>query len=268
SPASRGPLPERTRARALPREDPDHACGGRLRLPGAERATLSLRPGLDQAVIVKRQDVPVRDPGDHRQLGQPDGWGTGPAPEPTDQGLDHVPPLCGEQAHLYVRRSPDLPNAVAMVPATAPEQEPEMDQDALFPARRTSPLGLHRPDGGPEGPAPGDQTDGRGSGEDHPLREDPERREPLRSTVGTVPRGTDGLATEPDAGRSQVDRLSLEEAERTMSDLWPTPADDRGGLSDPPSYLAQPRWPGHGRQHGVAARPLPLADPRARTTDP
>ena len=42
------------------------------------------------------------------------------------------------------RGSPDLPDAVAVVSATAPEQEPEVDQEEILPARRTSPLGLHR----------------------------------------------------------------------------------------------------------------------------
>ena len=76
----------------------------------------------------KREDVLVQDPGNHRPLGQPDGRRNDPAFEPTDQGLDHVPPLCGEQTHLYVRGSPDLPDGVALVPATAPEEEPEVDQ--------------------------------------------------------------------------------------------------------------------------------------------
>ena len=215
----------------------------------------------------ERQDVLVQDPGDDRRLGQPDGRRTDPALEPTDQGLDHVSPLCGEQAHLYVRGSPDLPDGVAMVPATAPEEGPEMDQDDLLPARRSSPLGLHRHAAGPERPGPADPVDGRGQGEDHSLCEDPERRQSLRSEVGTVPGGTVGLATDPDAGGSQSDRISLEGARGTMSGLWSTPADRRGRLSDPPSDLAQPRRSGHGGQHGVVACQLPSADPRARTTD-
>ena len=35
-------------------------------------------------------------------------------------------------------------NGVALVPATASEEEPEVDQDDILPARRSSPLGLHR----------------------------------------------------------------------------------------------------------------------------
>src|SRR5207302_8636497 len=92
------------------------------------------------------------DPGNRRQLGQPDGRATDPALEPTNQGLDHVPPLCSEPAHLYVCGSPDLPDGVAVVPATAPEEGPERDQDDLFPARRSPPLGLHRHATRPQGP--------------------------------------------------------------------------------------------------------------------
>ena len=165
----------------------------------------------------ERQDVPGQDPGDDRRLGQPDGRRNDPALESTDQGLDHVSPLCGEQAHLYVRGSPDLPDGVALVPATAPEEGPEVDQDDLLPARRSSPLGLHRHAAGPERPGPADPVDGRSQGEDHSLREDPERRQSLRSEVGTVPGSTAGLATGPDAGRSQSDRISLEGTRGTMS---------------------------------------------------
>src|SRR5262249_5040161 len=71
----------------------------------------------------------------HRQLGQPDGRRIDPAFEPTNQGLDHVSPLCGEQTHLYVRGLPDLPNGVAVVPATASAEEPEVDQGEILPAR-------------------------------------------------------------------------------------------------------------------------------------
>ena len=119
----------------------------------------------------------------------------------------------------------------------------------------------------PERPRPADPVDGRSQGEDHSLCEDPERRQSLRSEVGTVPGGTVGLATDPDAGRSQSDRISLEETRGTMSGLWSTPADSRGRLSDPPSNLAQPRRSGHGGQHGVVPCQLSSADPRARRTD-
>src|SRR6266540_7074888 len=96
-------------------------------LPGTKRTTLPLRQGLDQAIITKRQDVLGQDPRDDRPLGQPDGRRNDPAIESANQGLDHVPPLRGEQAHLQVRRSPDLPNGVALVPATAPEERLEVD---------------------------------------------------------------------------------------------------------------------------------------------
>ena len=62
-----------------------------------------------------------------------------------------------------------------------------MDQDDLLPVRWSSPLGLHRYAAGPERPRPADPVDGRGQGEDHSLREDPQRRQSLRSEVGTVP---------------------------------------------------------------------------------
>ena len=91
--------------------------------------------GFDQTVITKREDVPVQDPGDDRPLGQPNGRRNDPAFESANQGLDHVSPLCVEQTHRCVRGSSDLPNGMALVPATAPEEEREMDQDDLFPAR-------------------------------------------------------------------------------------------------------------------------------------
>ena len=168
---------------------------------------------------------------------------------------------------FHVRGSPDLPNGVALVPATAPEEEPEMDQDELFPARRSSPLGLHRYAVEPERPRPADPVDGSSQGEDHSLCEDPQRRQSLRSEVGTVPGSTVGLATGPNAGRSQSDRIPMEGTRGTMCGLRSTAADSRGRLSDPSSDLAQPRRSGHGGQHGVAPRQLSSADPRARRTD-
>ena len=83
------------------------------------------------------------------------------------------------------------------------------------------------------------------TGEDHSLREDPQRRESLRSAVGTVPGSTVDLATGPDADRSQSDRISLEETKGTMHGLRSAAAIGRGGLSDPSSHLAQPRRSGH-----------------------
>ncbi len=76
-----------------------------------------------------------------------------------------------------------------------------------FPPRRSSPLGLHRHAAGPERPGPADPVDGRSQGEDHSLCEDPKRRQSLRSEVGTVPGSTAGLATGPNAGGSQSDRI-------------------------------------------------------------
>src|SRR5262249_574273 len=119
----------------------------------------------------------------------------------------------------------------------------------------------------PERPRLADSVDGRGQGADHSLREDPERRQPLRSEVGTVPGSTAGLATGPNAGRPQPDRIPMEGTKGTMSSLWSTPANRRGRLPDPSSDRAQPRRSGHGGQHGVVACQLPSADPRARTTD-
>ena len=159
---------------------------------------------LTKPSSAEREDVPDQDPGNDRRLGQPDGRRNDPAFESADQGLDHVSPLCGEQTHLYVRGSSDLPDGVALVPATAPKQEREVDQDELLPARRSSPLGLHRHAVRPERPRPADPVDGSSQGEDHSLREDPERRESLRSGVGTVPGSTAGLATGPNAGGSRI----------------------------------------------------------------
>jgi hypothetical protein len=152
-------------------------------------------------------------------------------------------PDLGEQTHLYVRRSPDLPNGVALVPATAPEEESEMAQDDLFPARRPSPMGLHRHAPEAEGAKLPHPVDASRRGEDHSLCEDPEHRQSLRSTVGAVPGSTVGLAIDPDTSRAQSDRGSLDETRGTMSGLWSTPATRRGGLPDPPSHLAEPRRP-------------------------
>src|SRR5262245_63946747 len=106
---------------------------------------------------------------------------------------------------------------MALVPATASEEGPEVDQEEILPARRTPPLGLHRHALRPERPRLADPVDGRSAREDHSLREDPQRRESLRSGGGTVPGSTTGLATGPDAGRSQSDRISLEGTRGTMS---------------------------------------------------
>src|SRR5262249_22373858 len=89
----------------------------------------------------------------------------------------------------------------------------------------------------------------------------------LRSEVGTGPGGTVGLATDPDAGRSQSDRISPEGTRGTRSGRWSTAAARRGGLADPSSELAQPRRFGHGGHHGVVPGQLSSADPRARRTD-
>ena len=174
---------------------------------------------------------------------------------------------CGSQRTSYVCGSSDLPNGVALVPATAPEKEPEMDQGEILPTRRSPPLGLHRHTARPEGPGLADPVDGRGAGEDHSLREDPWRRQSLRSGVGTVPGSTDGLATDPNASRSQSDRILMEGTTGTMRGLRSTAANSRGRLPDPPSDLAHPRRSGHGRQLGVVACQLSSAGPRARRTD-
>ena len=112
----------------------------------------------------------------------------------------------------------------ALVPASAPEEEPEMAQEELFPARRSAPLGLHRYAVEPERPRPADPVDGSSQGEDHSLCEDPQRRQSLRSEVGTVPGGTVGLATDPDADRSQSDGVFLEGTKGTMCGLRLRPA--------------------------------------------
>src|SRR5208337_874288 len=71
-------------------------------------------------------------------------------------------------------------DAVALVPATAPEEEPEMAQEELFPGRRSSPLGLHQYAVEPERPGSADPVDGSSQGEDHSLCEDQQRSQPLR----------------------------------------------------------------------------------------
>ena len=98
-----------------------------------------------------------------------------------------------------------------------PKKSRKWIKTKYFPRRRASPLGLHRHAAGPERPGLADPVDGRGEGEDHSLREDPQRRQPLRSGVGTVPGSTAGLATGPNAGRSQSDRIPLEGTRGTMS---------------------------------------------------
>src|SRR4029077_12179275 len=161
----------------------------------------------------------------------------------------------------------DLPNGVALVPATAPEEEWEVDQDEILPAGWSSPLGLHRYAVEPERPRSADPVDVSSYGKDHSLCEDPQRRQSLRSGVGTVPGSTAGLATGPNASRSQTDRIPMEGTRGAMRGLRSTAADSRGRLSDPPSDLAQPRRSGHGGQLGVVACQLSSADPRARRTD-
>src|SRR5258707_554829 len=82
------------------REVEDRAYRGRLRILGTERTMVPLRQGLEQTVSKERRNVPGQDPRNDRRLGQPDGRGNDPALEPANQGLDHVPPLRGEQTHL------------------------------------------------------------------------------------------------------------------------------------------------------------------------
>src|SRR3954465_2477678 len=114
-----------------------------------------------------------------------------------------------------------------------------MGQDDLFPEGRSSPLGLHRYAASPERPGRADPVDGSSPGEDHSLCEDSERRQSLRSAVGTVPGSTVGVATDPDADRSGSDRIPMEGPTGTMSSMRSTAADSRGGLPDSSSHLAQ-----------------------------
>ena len=199
--------------------------------------------------------------------GSHDGRRNDPAFEPTNQGLDHVPPLRGEQTHLYVRGSSDLSDVVAVVPTPAPEQESKVDQEEILSTRRSPPLGLHWSTARPQRQGVADSVDGRDIGEDSSLCKDPQRRQPLRSGVGTVPGSTAGLATGPNAEGSQPDRVLMEGPRGTMRDLRSTLANHRGRLSDSPSDLAQRRRSGHGGQLGVVACQLSSADPRSRTTD-
>ena len=159
-------------------------------------------------------------------------------------------------------------NGVAVVPATAPEQEPEVDQGEILPARRSSPLGLHR------------SRCANPKGQGWPIQLMAAatvkiiRYVKIRSAVNPYDPQWElylearwGWQLSPDADRSQPDRILLEETKGTMHGLRSTAANRRGRLSDPSSHLAQPRRSGHGRQHGVVACQLPSADPRARTTD-
>ena len=129
------------------------------------------------------------------------------------------------------------------------------------------PLGLHRHAVRPERPGLADPVDGSSQGEDHSLREDPERRQSLRSEVGTVPGSTAGLATEPK--RWQVAVGSSTYGRNKRDDAWSVVnrCGSQRKTAYPPSDLAQPRRSGHGRQLGVVACQLSSADPRARTTD-
>src|SRR5947209_20514640 len=67
-------------------------------------------------------------------------------------------------------------------------------------------------------------------------------------------------------GNRQIEYL-WKRQKGTMWGLRSATAPGRGGLSDPSSHLAQPRWSGHDGQLGVVPCQLPSADPRARTTD-
>ena len=110
-----------------------------------------------------------------------------------------------------------LLDGVAVVLVTASEEGPELDQGEILPARRSPPLGLHRHAARPERPGLADSVDGSGEGADHSLREDPKRRQSLRSGVGTVPGSKDGLATGPNvAGRGRIEYLWKEQEGRCV----------------------------------------------------
>ena len=64
---------------------------------------------------------------------------------------------------------------------------------------------------------------------------------PYDPTWEPLPGSTDGLATDPNARRSQSDRVLMEGTTGTMHGLRSTAADSRGRLPDPSSYLAQSR---------------------------
>ena len=71
---------------------------------------------------------------------------------------------------------------------------------------------------GPERPGLADPVDGSSQGEDHSLCEDPQRRQSLRSGVGTVPGSTAGLATGPNA--EQVAAGSNTSGRNKRDDVW------------------------------------------------
>ena len=166
-----------------------------------------------------------------------------------------------------LRGSPDLPDGVAMVPATAPEEEPEMDQEKYFPR-----------DGHRHWVFTGMLRDQKGQGWPIQLMAaakvkiiryvkirsavnpyDPEWELYLEARLGWQ-------LAQTRAGRSRIEYLWKEQEGRCRG-LWSTPANSRGRLPDPPSDLAQPRRSGHGGQHGVVPCQLSSADPRARKTD-
>src|SRR5215469_3021269 len=110
-----------------------------------------------------------------------------------------------------------------------------------------------------------DSADVSGRGQGSPLGEDPERSQPLRPGVGTVPGGTDGLEVGPHARGTGSGRVAMEGPGRPMCGLWTTAARSGPALACPPSALALLRGPGDVGQFGVIACQLSPAGPRAET---
>jgi len=126
-----------------------------------------------------------------------------------------------------------------------------------------TPLGLHRHAARPQRPRwPIQLMAARRCGSS--LREDPKRRQSLRSEVGTVPGRTDGLAT----GQTLAGRGGSSTMERKRDDVWcaVNRCESRGRL---PNHHRI--WRTRGGQDTAdnleLCMPTVIADPRARRTD-
>src|SRR5262249_12727272 len=109
-----------------------------------------------------------------------------------------------------------------------------------------------------------DSADGGGPGQGHAVEEDTEWGQPLRSVVGTVPGGADGLEVGPHPCRTGPDRVPVEGARRPVPGVRAMVAKRGAALARPPQEMALLRGTGHVRQPGVVARQLSPADPCAK----
>ena len=220
-----------------------------------------------QAVVSEREDILVQDPGNHRQLGQPDGRRNDPAFESANQGLDHVHRYAASQrTFTYVDH-----RIFQMVWRWCRRRHRKK-------SRKWIKEKYFQRDGHRHWVFTGTLRDHKGQGWPIQLMAAAKvkiiRYVKIRSAVNPYDPKWElylearlGWQLAQTLDRSQTDRISMEGTKGTMSGLWSTAANRRGRLPDPPSDLAQPRRSGHGRQHGVVPCQLSSADPRARTTD-